>query len=139
MKRLQNVRWIDLPSHHDSRGVLTAVEGNIDIPFNIERIFYMHHVVADRGGHAHTDTDQVIVASSGSFKVDLSDGTAVETYELNDATKGLYVPRMVFIDLHAFSVDAVCLVLASTHYDMSKSVRSWQQYLTALTGEPDAE
>jgi hypothetical protein len=134
MSRLQDVRWVALPSHRDSRGVLTSIESDIDIPFTIKRIFYMHHIVSDRGGHAHTDTDQVIIASSGGFKVDISDGTTTETYEINDAEKGLYVPRMIFAALYGFTESAVCLVLASTHYDMSKSIRSYRDYLS-VTGD----
>jgi hypothetical protein len=129
---INDVRWIDLPSYHDARGVLTAIEGEVDIPFAIERVFYMHHVAADRGGHAHTDTDQVIIASSGSLQVGLSDGATRATYRLDDATKGLYVPRMIFVELYGFSEGAVCLVLANTRYDMSKSIRSWQEYLKAI-------
>jgi hypothetical protein len=92
----------------------------------------MHHIVADRGGHAHTDTDQVIVALSGRFEIDIADGIVSRTYGMDDATRGLYVPRMIFTRLYDFSRDAVCLVLANTHYDMSKSIRSWQDYLAAL-------
>ena len=61
--RLEEVRWIDLPSNRDERGVLTSVESEQDAPFAIKRIFYMHHVASDRGGHAHMDTDQVVMDS----------------------------------------------------------------------------
>ena len=57
---IADVRWIDLPAVTDGRGTLTAIEATQDIPFAIERIFYMHHISADRGGHAHRDTDQVL-------------------------------------------------------------------------------
>ena len=100
MSRVPKARWIDLPSNRDSRGVLTSIESNINIPFTIKRIFYMHHIITDRGGHAHIDTDQVVVAAAGSFKIDLCDGEITKTYEMNNATKGLYVPRMVFMKLY---------------------------------------
>lgn len=129
---LNAVRWIDLPSHQDARGVLTSIEATQDIPIDIKRIFYMHHVVADRGGHAHTDTDQVLIGMAGQFQVDLSDGTNSQTYWFNDPTKGLFVPRLIFTNLYNFSAGAVCLVLANTHYDMSKSIRSWEDYLRAI-------
>jgi hypothetical protein len=131
---LDAVRWINLPSNVDQRGVLTSVESRLDIPFEIKRIFYMHHIVTDRGGHAHKDTHQVIVAAAGTFKVDLSDGTSSQTHVFDDPTRGLYTPPMVFIHLYDFSPGAVCLVLASTHYDMSKSIRSWEAYLEAIAG-----
>jgi len=129
---VQDVRWIDLLSHSDARGVLTAIEGEQDIPFPIQRVFYMHHVLADRGGHAHTETDQVIVAAAGCFKVDVTDGATSVSFVLDDPTVGLYVPRMLFQTLYQFSADAVCLVLANTHYDMSKSIRSWDAYRAAI-------
>jgi dTDP-4-dehydrorhamnose 3,5-epimerase-like enzyme len=129
---LDAVRWIDLPSNVDARGVLTSIESGQDTPFEIKRLFYMHHIATDRGGHAHTDTEQVVVAAAGSFKMDLSDGTNTQTYILDDPTRGVYMPPMVFIKLYAFSAGAVCLVLASTHYDIKKSIRSWEDYLKAI-------
>ena len=129
---LDAVRWIDLPSSIDARGILTSVEGGIDIPFEIRRVFYMHHINTDRGDHAHKDTEQVIVAAAGSFRMDLSDGTDTQTYSLDDPMQGVYTPPMVFIKLHDFSPDAVCMVLASTHYDIAKSIRTWEEYLEAI-------
>jgi dTDP-4-dehydrorhamnose 3,5-epimerase-like enzyme len=129
---IEGVRWVELPSRVDERGVLTSVEGAMDVPFEIERVFYMHHIITDRGGHAHADTDQVVIAAAGRFKMDLSDGTNTQTYVLDDPTRGVYTPRMVFIRLYDFSPGAVCLVLASTHYDISKSIRSWEDYLKAM-------
>jgi dTDP-4-dehydrorhamnose 3,5-epimerase-like enzyme len=130
--RLDEVRWMDLPSNRDDRGVLTSIESQQDAPFPIERIFYMHHVVSDRGGHAHMDTDQVVVALAGDFELELCDGRASGIYRMDDPTRGLYVPRMIFININGMSPSTVCLVLASTHYDMSRSLRSWEDYLQAL-------
>jgi dTDP-4-dehydrorhamnose 3,5-epimerase-like enzyme len=129
---LDEVRWIDLPSNRDDRGVLTSIESGQDTPFPIERIFYMHHVVSQRGGHAHMDTDQVVVAMAGEFEMELRDGKSSATYRLDDATRGLYVPRMIFIDIRGMSPETVCVVLASTHYDISRSIRSWEAYLEAF-------
>ena len=129
---LDQVRWIDLPSSVDQRGVLTSVESERDIPFAIARIFYMHHIVSARGGHAHRDTHQVLTAVAGRFSVQLSDGERTVSYVLADPTRGLYMPPMLFIHIHDLSPDAVCLVLASTHYDMSRSLRSWDEYLEAI-------
>jgi hypothetical protein len=131
---LDAVRWVELPSSVDARGVLTSIEGGQDIPFEIKRIFYMHHIVTDRGGHAHTDTEQVVTAAAGRFKMDLSDGVNTQSYVLDDPTRGVYTPPMVFIRLYDFSPGAVCLVLASTHYDIAKSIRSWEAYLEAIAG-----
>ena len=127
--KLKYIKWVDLPSVTDSRGILTSIESGFDIPFTIKRVFYMHNITSPRGGHAHIDTDQIIIASSGSFKMELSDGIASKIYELNDAKRGLYVPRMIFFKIYDFSKDAVCLVLANTHYDILKSLRSWEDYI----------
>lgn len=133
--RLDKVRWIDLPSNRDDRGVLTSIESQRDVPFPIERIFYMHHVISDRGGHAHMDTDQLVVSLAGVFEMELCDGKASATYRMDDPTRGLYVPRMLFIKIRGMSSDTVCLVLASTHYDISRSVRTWEDYLQVLHPE----
>lgn len=125
-------RIIDLKSIFDPRGVLTAVEGGIDIPFEIKRIFYMHHVVDDRGGHAHIDTDQVLIPIHGSLRVVLFNGKEREEYIMDDCTKGLYIPRLYFTDMYDFTLDTVCLLLSSTHYDMGRSLRSMDAYMNYL-------
>ena len=129
MNGLDAVKWLDLPSVTDPRGILTSIESGMDVPFDLKRIFMMHHITAALGGHAHIDTDQVIIAAAGSFTLELSDGTRNRTFDMNDPTQGVYTPRMVFIQFYEVSPDAVCLVLANTHYDMSRSLRSWEVYL----------
>lgn len=92
----------------------------------------MHHVTQDRGGHAHIDTDQVIIPISGTFNVKVFDGKSEDIYYLNDCTKGLYTPRLTFVNLYNFSPDAVCLVLANTHYNMGMSLRNMTDYLNYI-------
>ena len=70
--------------------------------------------------------------SFGRLKMDLSDGVNTKTFELNDPCRGIYLPRMLYISLYDFSPGAVGLVLASTHYDISRSLRSWDDYLKAI-------
>lgn len=123
---------IDLKNVQDVRGSLTAIESGQDISFKIERIFYMHHVVSDRGGHAHIDTDQVLIPICGSLKVKLFNGKETEEYVMDDCTKGLYIPRLYFTDMYDFTPETVCLVLSSTHYDMGKSLRSMDAYMSYL-------
>ena len=129
---LDDIRWIDLPAVTDDRGTLTAVEGMVDIPFTINRIFYMHHVSAERGGHAHRDTDQVVIGISGRHVIEVRDATRSLRFMLDNPDRGLYLPRMTFTTLLDFSVDAVSLVLASTHYDRSRSIRTFPEYLAVL-------
>jgi len=132
MSVLDRVHWIDLPSHGDERGVLTVIEGEQDIPIAIKRIFYVHDVIEDRGGHAHTDSIEIIIGISGIFQVVLSDGENSRIYDLTDPTRGLFVPPMTFIEMRNFSLGAVCLVVTDTHYDISKSLSNWEDYLAAV-------
>ena len=131
---LADVRWIELPHAVDERGVLTAIEAPNDIPFEIKRIFYMHGTPAgiERGGHAHRDTRQVVIAASGRFRMDLSDGRETRAFELADANKGLYMPPMIWVRLYDFSDGAVALVLADTHYDRGRSLRTWDAFVRAV-------
>ena len=129
---LDEVRWIELPAVSDDRGTLTAIEATRDIPFEIHRIFYMHHISADRGGHAHRDTDQVVIGIAGRHEIEVKDDRKSLTFVLDDPNKGLYLPRMTFTTLRSFSEGAVSLVLASTHYDRSKSLRTFEDYLNVL-------
>jgi dTDP-4-dehydrorhamnose 3,5-epimerase-like enzyme len=133
---LDDIRWIDLPAVADDRGTLTAVEATVDIPFDIRRIFYLHHIAADRGGHAHRDTDQVIIGISGRHVIEVKDARRSLRFVLDDPNRGLYLPRMTFTSLLEFSPGAVSLVLASTHYDRSRSIRTFEDYLALLQIPP---
>ena len=130
--RVNNVRWIELKSIQDERGYLTVAEANRIIPFDIKRIFLVHNIVQDRGGHAHRDTDQVLIAVSGSLTVRVYDGEEHREFFLNDPTKGLLVPRMIFVDLVNFSSGGACLSLANTYYDISMSIRSLGEFEKAI-------
>ena len=127
------IKVLNFRTNFDARGALTSIEGEgNDIPIDIKRIFYMHHVVDNRGGHAHIDTDQVLICVFGSFKLKLFDGRNTQEFVMDDCTKGVYIPRLTFTDMYDFSSDAVCLVLANTHYDMGRSLRSMDAYISYL-------
>lgn len=131
--KIADVKWIKVNTYTDDRGSLSAIESDAIIPFGIKRIFYMHDIAfgADRGGHAHLETDQFAIALHGSLKVRVADGVGSSVYLLNSPSWGIYLPKLTWTDLYDFSDDAVCLVLASTHYDRSKSLRTWEEYLKA--------
>lgn len=129
--RLDAVRPIRVPTVRDDRGALSAIEAGIHIPFAVARIFYMHGMTSDRGGHAHPGTEQCVLAVAGSLRLLLTDGISHAEYRLDDPTQGLYLPPMVYIDIRDISADAVCLVLASTHYDPASVIRSLPAYLEA--------
>jgi hypothetical protein len=113
--------------------MLTVLEGEVDIPFPIQRIFSVYRVQPpyERGGHAHPDTELLLMCVSGQMKVDVSDPSATQTFELNDPSYGLYVPEMIWTRLYAFTPDAVCVAAASTHYENSDVIRDWHEYLRA--------
>lgn len=137
MGLLDLVRWIDLHPNSDARGSLTAVEGAQTIPFEIKRVFYLTDVVADRAGHAHRDTHQFVIGVAGRFTVEVSDGHQTSSFPIQGSDRGLYLPPMVFVRLLDFSPGAVLLALASTHYDPSKSIRSWEDFLRVAKDLPE--
>jgi len=100
-------------------------------------VFYLTDVVADRAGHAHRDTDQLVIGLAGSLNVETSDGRETRSFSIDGSHKGLYLPPMVFVRLKDFSRGAVMLALASTHYDPARSIRSWEEYLRAVEGSPE--
>lgn len=132
-----SARIINLPQIHDPRGDLTFVEGGNHVPFDIARVYYLYNVPVDaeRGGHAHRDLEQVIFALSGSFRIKLDDGENQAEYWLRDPRKGLYINRMIWREIDAFSQGAVCMVLASHPYDESDYFRDYNEFKVALRGE----
>lgn len=126
---LANVAWIELSHVRDERGVLAAIEACLDVPFEIRRVFFLHSVRGDRGGHAHRATRQLLVPVSGSFRVEVADGHASAVYEMTDPHRGLYVPALTWIHLADFSPDAVCLVLADTHFGDAEYIRDWGSFV----------
>ena len=125
-------KFLNLSTIADSRGKLTVIEGEQDAPFKLERIFYMHEIVSDRGGHAHIETDQIIIAINGSYNISVDNGNEKEIIFMNNPELGLYLPRLTFTEFSDISADAVILVLANTHYDMSKSLRTYDEFISYL-------
>ncbi len=129
---------INLPKIADPRGNLTFIEGGRHVPFQIQRVYYLYDTPggAERGGHAHKDLHQLIVAMSGSFDVILDDGAERKRFHLNRSYYGLYVCPMIWRELDNFSSGSVCMVLASNFYDESDYYRDFQQFLSALKRVP---
>lgn len=128
---MKDVRIIQLPKIEDNRGNLTFIEGNNHIPFPIARVYYLYDVPGgvERGGHAHKQLQQLIIAAGGSFDVELDDGFVRKKYTLNRANYGLYLPTMVWRELTNFSSGAVCLVLASRPYEESDYYRDYDRFV----------
>lgn len=125
---------IDLPKINDPRGNLTFIEGGKHVPFKIERVYYLYDVPggAERGGHAHKELRQLIIAMSGSFDVALDDGKNKKRIHLNRSYQGLYICPMIWRELDNFSSGAVCMVLASNCYDEGDYYREYSEFMQSL-------
>lgn len=132
---INDCKLLLLPKISDPRGNLTFIEGGTHVPFSIERVYYLYDVPggADRGGHAHRQLHQLIIAMSGSFDIVLDDGAEKKRVHLNRSYSGLYVPPMIWRSIDNFSSGSVCMVLASRHYDEEDYFREYSNYLSALT------
>lgn len=122
---------IDLPRIADPRGNLTVADGIRNIPFNVKRVYWTYDIPAgeSRGGHAHKECEELIVAVSGSFDVTLDNGRERKTFRLNHPYQALYVDRMIWRTLDDFSSGAVCLVLASELYDESDYIYDYDEFV----------
>lgn len=123
---------IHLDRHHSERkGDICVVENGDTLPFNVHRVYYLYDVPGgvERGGHAHKQLFQLIVAASGSFSVTLDDGNAKRTFVLNRPYQGLLVVPGIWRTLEDFSSGSVCMVLASEKYDESDYIRSYEEFV----------
>jgi len=128
---MSNAKIMELPRIQDPRGNLTYVENSRQIPFDIKRVYYLYDVPGgeSRGGHAHKDLQQFLIAASGSFDVVLRDGSNEIKYSLNRSYYGLYIPCMVWREIENFSSGSVCISLVSELYDEADYIRDYSSYL----------
>lgn len=129
------VRIIDIPKIKDSRGNLAVIEKDV-VPFDIKRVYYLFDVPSDayRGGHAHKQLFQVLIALSGSFDVIVDDGKNRTIITLNKPDKGLLIPTFVWRELENFSSGAICLVLASDVFDEADYIRDFDTFKSMKRG-----
>ncbi len=122
---------IELDKHHHAKGNITVVENGVTIPFDVRRTYYLYDIPGgeSRGGHAHKELRQLIVAASGSFSVTLDDGKVKRTFILNRPYQGLLVVPGIWRTLDDFSSGAVCLVLASMEYEEEDYIRDYKVFL----------
>ena len=136
MKDSEN-RIINLPKIVDTRGNLSIIEQFKHVPFEIRRVYWIYDVPGgfDRGGHAYKESEEFIVALSGSFDVELDDGDQKQTYQLNRSYKGLYVAKAMWRRMTNFSTNSLALVLASTDYDPNDYIMDYQDFQLWLKGQ----
>ena len=118
----------------DPRGNLTFLEGGRHLPFEIKRVYYLYDVPggATRAGHGHKTLEQLMIAMSGSFDVELDDGRTKKKYHLNRSYQGLYIPPMIWRVIDNFSSGSVCMVLASDFFDETDYFRHYEDFLRAV-------
>lgn len=129
MNNIQDIKLISIPKIEDRRGNLSIIEKDC-IPFAIKRVYYLYDVPsgAFRGGHAHKEQLELLIALSGSFEVVLKDGKNEQKVMLNKPDQGLLIPTGIWRELENFSSGAVCLVLASDEFDESDYIRNFKTF-----------
>lgn len=129
---IHDCKIIELDRHHSQRkGDISVVENRKEVPFDVKRIYYLYDVPggADRGGHAHKELYQLIVAASGAFTVELDDGVNKRAFILNRPYQGLLVKPGIWRTLTDFSSGSICMVLASEKYDEKDYIRSYEEFV----------
>lgn len=125
-----NIELISIPKIQEPRGNLSVIENNI-IPFEMKRVYYLYDVPsgAERGGHAHKNLKQFLIALSGSFDVILNDGNEKQTITLNKPFQGLLINPGIWRELNNFSSGSVCLVIASAIFDEGDYIREFEDFM----------
>lgn len=125
-----SIQIIQLPKFLDKRGNLSVIEECKNIPFKIERTYWIYDVPGGeaRGGHAYKENEEFIVALSGSFDVILDNGKERKTYSLNRSYYGLYVPKGIWREMKNFSTNSLALILASTLYDDRDYIYDYEEF-----------
>ena len=121
---------VELPKISNRAGNITPIEGIKNLPFEVERVFYLYDIPGgeDRGAHAHKECHQFLIAASGSFDVMLDDGVNKKTVTLNRPYYGLHVPPGIWAAEQSFSSGAICLVLTSEKYNESDYIRDYNKF-----------
>jgi len=127
---IHNCTVRELSKIHNRAGNITPLTANIHVPFNIERVYYLYDVPGGsvRGGHAHIELEELLVAASGSFDVLLDDGINRKIVNLNRPYYGLYVTSGIWRELINFSSGAICLAIAATKYSEADYIRNYDEF-----------
>lgn len=122
---------ITLDKNHRVKGNLTAINNFSELPFDVKRVYFLYDVPGGeaRGGHAHKELQQLIVAASGSFDLIVDDGKVKRTFHLNRPYQGILMPSGLWRELNNFSCGSICLVLASHKYSEDDYIRQYSDFL----------
>lgn len=137
MTRIRILEEIEILNFIDSKGSLNVAEFHNLGKFETKRMYFISNVPENvtRGAHAHRNVNQIFFAVSGKFTLTVTDGTYTESVEINSRDKGYFLPSGYWRDLENFTQDAVCVVLASDHYDENDYIRSYEEYLEWIESE----
>ena len=129
--KLSDIRIIELPKFLDARGNLSFAQNNTHIPFEVMRTYWLYDVPGgeSRGGHAYRETEEFVIALSGSFDVIVDDGKEKKTFHLNRSYYGLYIPKGIWREMDNFSTNSLALEFASTKYDLADYIRDYDEFL----------
>ena len=135
------IKKIHFPPHGDDRGQLVAIEELADLPFDIQRVYYIYETLPGvrRGFHAHRDLQQVLICVSGSCKIHLDNGRETAEVLLDKPWEGLYISNDMWREMYDFSEGAVLLVLASRHYDEADYIRDYDAFLEMIREKEEAK
>ncbi|MEE1207373.1 MAG: FdtA/QdtA family cupin domain-containing protein [Muribaculaceae bacterium] len=138
MEKSTKPQIISLPKIADPRGNLSVVESGKEVPFSIERVFYLYDVPADseRGGHAHHQAWQLMIAVAGSFDVVLDNGAEQRRYTLNRPYQGLLIPPGFWRTMDNFSSGSVCMVITNIHYSEDDYIRDYAEFKQLAEASP---
>ena len=129
--KISNCSIINLDKVHTESGNITVLENKSNIPFNIKRIYYLYDIPSGeaRGGHAHYELEQYIIAASGSFDIILDDGFSTKKFSLNRPNMALHIVPGIWRELENFSSGSIAMVFASSEYDENDYLRDYQDFL----------
>jgi hypothetical protein len=127
---------IELPKIHNRAGSITPIENNLDIPFEVKRIYYLYDIPGGeaRGGHAHKNLKQLLIAAAGSFDILLDDGKCRKVMHLNRPYIGLLIVPGIWRELMNFSSGSICLVLVSHLYNEKDYIRIYKEFIKYKNG-----
>lgn len=128
---IDDVKIIELPKFLDVRGNLSFAEQFSQIPFEIQRVYWIYDVPGgeERGGHAFRENEEFIVSLSGAFDVIVDDGKNKKTVTLNRSYFGLYIPKGLWRSMDNFSTNSVALEFGSVKYDQGDYIRDYREFI----------
>lgn len=128
---VEDCELVELPIVHNVNGSITVLENDLNIPFSIKRVYYLYDIPmnSERGGHAHYELEQYILAASGSFTFVIDDGKNRKEVFLNHPNVALHIKPGIWREMKNFSSGSICLVLASSLYEEKDYIRDYQDFI----------